>query len=100
MAVLFIHFHGALRLKLPSFAKKLLLEWLATAVGMRGKVNEMLEVSKEKQVKVIFGGKLSVICIWYTIVATFHVSVGSVKTHPSPVQRMRSCKNTKCGHVM
>ena len=42
MYILYIHCHGALRVKLPFWAKVLILDWLAWLMVMRDKVERVL----------------------------------------------------------
>ena len=41
--VLYVHFHGALKVILPNLAKKIILVWLATLVFMKDKVDRVLD---------------------------------------------------------
>ena len=48
VSVLYMHFHGALRIHLSPIANKVILEWLAAAVFMRGNVKTLLGASKDR----------------------------------------------------
>ena len=66
VSVLYMHFHGALRVHLSPIVKTVILEWLAVVVFMRGKVKFMLGACKERhQVQVITPKCFDEMVSWY-----------------------------------
>ena len=47
--VLYIHYHGALKVALPKVAKTVILNWLANIVLMRDKVELVLSPDDEEE---------------------------------------------------
>ena len=54
VVVLYIHHRGALEVRVPIAARKLVLEWLATAVFMRGTVKAMISQKQSGKVSEAF----------------------------------------------